>query len=78
MQRKRRPGAGRKGYPDRAAKRLAYRPHVEVEQALKAKAEEVGMSWSETTSWLVAKALDMEEYGPTPEPQKKTLTVTRS
>ena len=36
------------------------------------------MSWSETTSWLVAKALDMEEYGPTPEPQKKTLTVTRS
>lgn len=57
---------GRKPRADRAERPIAYRPHLKVEAALKARAKAAGMSWAEYTEYLVARALDLPECAPQP------------
>lgn len=57
---------GPKPRADRAERPIAYRPHVKVESALKARAEAAGMSWAEYTEYIVAQALGLPDFAPQP------------
>ena len=57
---------GRKPRADRAERPIAYRPHLKVEAALKARAQAADMSWAEYTEFLVARSLGLPEYAPQP------------
>ena len=60
--------AGRGGRPPRyeRANAIAYRPHVRLAPVIEARAKAVGLTRAEYTEYIMAKAVGLPEYAPSP------------